>query len=508
MRKEENTLSKRDIVIVTFALLLSNAMSGIDNTIINTALPAIISDLHGIEFMGWIVAVFLLGTAVSTPLWSKLGEHIGNKRSYQLAAMFFVIGSLLEGMSSNIVFLIISRTIAGIGNGGVVSLPYIIYARMYANPRKRMQVLGFVSASYSMATIIGPIVGGYIVDTFSWHWVFYLNVPIGLVSAILVQIYYRVEKETRKTSAVDYLGATLMTLGLISLLSAIEMIGNTKLIFIAAGFVVSAILLGLMFRHEERVEDPIIPSRLFRNRPLMIDFALFTLIWGAFIGFLIYSPMWAQGLLGTSALIGGTTQIPSSITDFIGSGSVAPLRKYFTPQKVVALGIITLTISFVLLVVMGVKTPYWVLLLAAAFEGFGNGACFNELQVKVQQDAEMKDVPIATSFSFLIRMLSQTFTASIFGIIMNHALKNGVIQSGGRITMQMMNKLSDASNIGSLPKRLIPQMRIILHNGLHNIMILALILMLVALGINIWAQQLEKQKMLRSQHASEIKGTN
>ncbi len=172
-------MSKRDILIVTCALLLSNAMGGLDNTIINTALPAIISDLHGIELIGWIVAVFLLGTAVSTPLWSKLGEHVGNKKSYQLAASLFVIGSFLQGMSPNIVFLICARTLMGIGNGGMISLPYIIYARMYQNPRKRMQVLGFVSASYSMATIIGPLVGGYIVDTFSWHWVFYLNVPIG-----------------------------------------------------------------------------------------------------------------------------------------------------------------------------------------------------------------------------------------------------------------------------------------------------------------------------------------
>lgn len=122
--------SKRNTLIVTCALLLSNAMSGLDNTIINTALPAIISDLHGIEMMGWIVAIFLLGTAVSTPLWSKFGEHVGNKKSYQLAALFFVVGSLLEGLAPNMAVLIVARLLAGIGNGGVVSLPYIIYARL------------------------------------------------------------------------------------------------------------------------------------------------------------------------------------------------------------------------------------------------------------------------------------------------------------------------------------------------------------------------------------------
>lgn len=486
-------MSKRNILIVTCALLLSNAMSGLDSTIVNTALPAIISDLHGIELMGWIVAVFLLGTAVSTPLWSKLGEHIGNKQSYQLAALFFVVGSLLQGLAPNIVFLIIARTIAGIGNGGVVSLPYIIYARMYADPRKRMKVLGFVSASYSTATIIGPLVGGFIVDAFSWHWVFYLNVPIGLISAILVKIYYQLEKEPHKNKPVDYMGSILMTIGLTSLLAGIEMIGTASVTFVVIALVVAVVCLGAMVYFERGVADPIIPSRLFKNQALVIDFVLFTLIWGAFVGFLIYSPMWAQGLLGTTALIGGATQIPSSFTNFMGSGSVATLRRYFTPQRVVAIGIVMLIVSFLLLVIGGVKTPYWVLLVAGAFEGFGNGACFNELQVKVQQDAELKDVPVATSFSFLIRMLSQTFTASIFGLVMNSALRHGVSDSNGAVTMKMMNKLSDATNISSLPAKLLPQMRAILHNGLHNIMLLSLVLMFISLAINIWAQYLEKR---------------
>lgn len=469
-------------------------MSGIDNTIINTALPAIISDLHGIELMGWIVAIFLLGTAISTPLWSKLGEHTGNKQAYQLAAIFFVVGSFLQGMSPNIIFLIAARAIAGIGNGGLISLPYIIYANLYKNPRKRMQVLGFVSASYSMATIIGPLVGGYIVDAFSWHWVFYINVPIGLISAILVQIYYKSTKEVRKTSPVDYRGATLMTIGLISLLSAIEMVGTTSWSIIAPILIFAFICLTAMVYFESKAIDPIIPSRLFKNRSLLIDFTLFALIWGAFLGFLTYVPMWAQGILGTTALIGGATQIPSSFTNFMGSGSVAPLRKYFTPQKVITTGIITLTIAFILLLIMGVKTPYWILLVAGMFEGFGNGMCFNELQVKVQQDAAIDDIPVATSFSFLIRMLSQTFMASIFGIIMNRALYQGVLQSGGKITMKMMNKLSDAANVSSLPSHLIPAMRVILHNGLQHIMLLALILMLISLCVNIWGLHLEKQK--------------
>ncbi|WP_082622581.1 MFS transporter [Agrilactobacillus composti] len=487
-------MSKRNILIVTCALLLSNAMSGLDNTIINTALPAITADLHGLELIGWIVAVFLLGTAVSTPLWSKLGEHIGNKKSYQLAACCFVLGSFLQGLAPNIIFLIAARALMGLGNGGMISLPYIIYAQMYTNPRKRMQVLGFVSASYSMATIIGPLVGGYIVDTFTWHWVFYLNVPIGLISIVLIQIYYQLAPRKRPVRPFDYTGAVLLTIGLVALLTGIEFIGSAPWPASTALIAGAILVLVIMFRLETKAVDPIIPHRLFQNKALVIDFVLFTLIWGSFVGFLIYGPMWAQALLGTSALIGGATQIPGSVTDFLGSGSVEPMRRILSPQRVIAIGIITLTIAFALMAFAAINAPYWLLLVAGAFVGFGNGVCFNELQIKVQQDADRQDIPIATSFSFLIRMLSQTFTASIFGLILNQALKNGIQHSSGQITMAMMNQLSDAKNVSALPRHLIPQMRRILFTGLHNIMILSLGLMLLALGINLWAQKLERQK--------------
>lgn len=486
-------MSKRNIAIVTFALLLSNAMGGIDSTIVNTAMPAIIADLHGIELMGWIVAIFLLGTAISTPLWSKVGERMGNKLAYELAALFFIGGSFLQGMASNMPMLIISRAIAGLGNGGMVSLPYIIYAELYANPRKRMQVLGLVSASFSTATIIGPLLGGWIVDTAGWHWIFYINVPIGLLSAVLVQWFFKEKRRARKAIPVDYAGALFLTLGLVLLLSGTEMIGATTGLTLTLMFGGAAILLGILMRVESKAADPIIPGRLFKNKDLVVDFLLFTIIWGAFMGFVVYAPMWAQALLGVSALVGGATQIPGSFTNFGGSGLVAPLRGFMSPQKVIALGTWTLVGTFVIMVLLGQHGAYWWLLIAATLEGFGNGMCFNELQVKVQQDAQMEDVPVATSFSYLIRMLSQTFTAAIFGIIMNNALRKGVSQSGGHITMKMMNKLSDAGSSKTLPQHLLPQMRTIMFHGLHNIMILGLVLMLIAAALNLWALRKEKR---------------
>lgn len=483
-------MSKSNIRLVTVALLLSNVMSGIDSTIVNTALPAIIADLHGLQLMAWIVAVFLLGTAVSTLLWSKLGQRTAYKFAYQLAALTFVVGSLLQGLSPNIWVLIITRGIAGIGNGGMISLPYIMFADLYPNVRDRMKTLGLVSGFYSFATIIGPLVGGFLVDTLSWHWIFYINVPIGLLSILLVQIYYKVPRSAAVDAPLDVRGSLALVVLLVSLLGAIELIGMVKLPVILALVVLAVLAMALLLRAEKHAADPVIPLRLFRNFPLVMDFLLFTLIWGAFVSFLTYAPMWAQGLLGTTALLGGATQIPAAFTNVAGSESVPMMRRRYTPHQVLTFNILMLTISFVLMAVLNVHAPFWLLLVAGAFEGWGNGACFNELQVKVQVDAEKQDVSVATSFSFLIRMLSQTFTVAIFGLLMNQQLAKGVAAHPG-ITMAMMNKLSDSNSAASLPNHLLPAMRQILFSGLHNIMLLALALMLISLALNFYAQHKE-----------------
>lgn len=479
-------VSKKVVMIVTVALLLSNAMNGLDSTIISTALPAIISDLHGIQLMGWIVAVFLLGGAVTTPLWSKLGERIGNKQAYQISTTIFVIGALLEGLAPNIIFLIIARTVMGIGSGGMTAIPYIIYAEIYHDPIKRGKVFGYVTASFSTAAIIGPLVGGFIVDNLGWHWVFYINVPIGLASIAIIQALYQAPKITKTASKVDYLGAALLTSGLVSLLVGIEMIG--KLPIIGVGLILAlalALLAGLM-AVEQRAVDPIIPSRLFKNRYLVASFVMFFLIYGFFVGFNVYVPMWAQGLLGTTAVIGGVTQIPGSVTNFLGAQWSSNHGQKWSTRTMVMIGFAGMLIACGLLAVAGLRTSYWFLLLAGAFQGCGIGICFTVLQVSVQQQAAHRDVPIATSFSLLVRMLGQTFMSSIYSVVLNQSLTSGVAQSHGKITMNMLNELSDANSAKRLPAQLIPAMRTILHTGLHHIMGLALVLLVIGLAVNIF----------------------
>lgn len=469
-------------LLITFALLLSNAMSGLDATIVNTALPAIVSDLHGIQFMGWIVAIFLLGMAVATPLWSKFGERKGNKVAYMTATTTFAIGALCQGMAPNITWFIIARGLMGLGAGGMSTIPFIIYAQLFSDLKRRAQVIGITSASFSTASIIGPLFGGWIVDTFSWHWVFYINLPLAILSIVIVAICLKVPDHLNH-EAVDYQGAGLMVLGLVAILVGIQLLGSGALWLTVALIIAGLALLWRMHGVENRASDPIVPNRLFKNGKLVADLLIFAFLWGAFVAFNIYVPMWAQGIMGFSALIGGMTQIPGSIANFIGSELAPMSQPKLGRYGVLAVGTATFLVTFVGMSLAGPHASYLFLLVMGAFNGFGIGVCFTTLQVAVQSDAELQDVPIATSFAYLVRILSQTFMSSIYGVILNQALATGVRLHHGTITMGMLNKLSNSKTAGSLPGNLLPTMRVILFAGMHNIMLTALVLVLVVVAV-------------------------
>lgn len=477
-------MNKKQITMVTVALMLGNVMAGLDGTITNTAIPAIVSALHGIQFMGWIVAIYLLGMSVSIPIWTKIGEKITNKLAFEIALVLFVLGSTLEGLAPNIYFFLIARMIMGIGGGGMGSLPYIIAGYVFPNIKKRTQVLGYLTASFNGAAILGPLVGGWLIDALSWHWVFYINIPIGLVALLISLIYYK--PVTPKTAPVfDLQGACLLVSGLIIFLMGIQLLGLTATWIVVGLILFSLVLLIFFFLHEAKAENPIIPLSIFSNHDLNGDLILFATTWGALIAVNTYLPMWAQALLGMSALMGGMTLIPNSIVEIIASQTVATIQEKIRTFTLVMIGIVTMMISSGGLFLANDQTPLWILILIGAFSGIGVGFIFVALQVKVQIDAGMEDMATATSTSYLIRILAQTVMAAVYGVIMNLALASG-INTHSNITMHMMNELSDAKSAKLLPQSLLPEMRKIFHSGIHEIMAVSFILLLIATIFNFY----------------------
>lgn len=477
-------MNKKQVTMVTIALMLGNVMSGLDGTIINTAIPAIVASLHGIQFMGWIVAIFLLGMSISIPIWTKVGEKITNKRAFEISLALFVIGSALQGMAPNIIFFLCSRFIMGVGAGGMGSLPYIIAGYVFKNIKTRTKVLGYLTASWNGAAILGPLIGGWLIDAFSWHWVFYINIPIGLIAFLICLIYYK-PVTPKQTPVFDIPGASLLVIGLLPFLMGVQLVGLTASWIVISLIIVSLVFIVLFFIRENHAQNPIIPVSLFKNKDLDGDFLLFAFTWGAFIAVNTYLPMWAQALLGLSALLGGMTLIPNSIVEIIASQSVAAIQDHLTTFKLVFIGIFAMLISSAGMFFADLHMPIQLLAAIGAFSGIGVGFIFVVLQLKVQIDAGLKNMATATSTSYLIRILAQTVMAAVYGVIMNLNLASGVSSHPG-ITMTMMNKLSDAKSAKLLPQNLVPTMRNILHSGIKEIMLVSVILLVIALVLNFY----------------------
>lgn len=485
-------MTKQKIKLVTLALMLGNIMSGLDSTITNTSIPAIVSALDGIEYMGWIVAIYLLGMSVSIPIWTKIGERITNKLALEIALVLFVVGSTLEGMAPNIYLFLFARMIMGIGGGGMGSLPYIIAGYFFKNIKKRTQILGYLTASFNGAAILGPLLGGYIIDALSWRWVFYINIPIGLLALAICLLFFK--PVTPKSIPVfDLKGSFLLATALICFLLGIQLLEIVANWIIFAFLFVSFSLMLTFFIQERRAVNPVIPLSIFRNHDLNGDFILFAFTWGAFIAINTYLPMWAQALLGMSALIGGMTLIPNSLVEIIASQTVATLQEHMRTFYLVMIGIITMFISTLGMFLANSSTPIWLLTFLAGFAGIGVGFIFVGLQVKVQIDAGAKQMPTATSTSYLIRILAQTMMAGIYGVIMNLSLEHGIANHHG-INMQMMNQLSNAKKARLIEPETLAVMRQIFHSGIKEIMLVSIILLVVATFYNFYFNWKPKAK--------------
>lgn len=477
-------MNKKQLKITTFALLLANFMGGLDGTIINTALSSIVRDLQGIQQIGLLTSIFLFCLSISTVFWGKLGEIFGDKNMFQIAMFLFMVSALFEGLSPNMTWLIIGRGVMGLATGGMVSLPFIIYARIYTDNSERAKALGWVSAFYAVATICGPIIGGWIVDVLNWRWIFYINIPIALLSIILIQISYHEEKIKHDNISFDFKGAILLIAFLSSLLFIIENINKLSYIYIIALSLLTIVLFILLWNVEKRARNPIIPNKLLISVPYMSKNMMMFLVYGLVMGYSIYAPMWAQSILGTSATMAGATQILSSIFVIISTRCVANLFNKFSFQKIVMAGFLSIIISALFLSVANINSQYWILIISGGFQGLGMGLIFTPLQVAVQNIVDKRLLGVATTLSLLIRTLGQTFMAAIYGAILSRQLLTGVNKTNGQVTIDMINQLSNSSNMNPSTVQLIPLMKDILFSGIHLIMIIGLVLVVCGAILN------------------------
>lgn len=265
------TASKRNIILVTIALFVATFMCAIEGTIVSTAMPTIVGDLRGVALMNWVFSIFLLTNAIATPIYGKLADSIGRKPIFMIGTTIFIIGSVMSGLSNSMIILIFWRAIQGIGGGAILPVANTIIADIYPL-EKRAQVLGLNSSAWGIASVIAPLLGGFIVDNLSWHWIFFINLPIGIIVLLMIQFFLHEEKR-KIESKMDIGGTAWLTIMLLAVMYAFQVIGQTPIRWeIVAGCTILTIVSAMMFIRKERLaSDPLIPMELFGNRTFVVQ---------------------------------------------------------------------------------------------------------------------------------------------------------------------------------------------------------------------------------------------
>lgn len=473
-------LKKTNVSVVTLAIFMTTFMTAIEGTIVSTAMPTIISDLNGLDIMSWVVSAFLLMTAVSTPIYGKLADSWGRKPVFLFGITVFVIGSSLCGLSQNMLQLIIFRVIQGLGSGAIQPVAITVLADLYSLD-KRSKMLGLNNSFWGVASIIAPLLGGFIVQKLSWHWVFYLNVPIGILAAIMI-MFWLVEPRKRKPSKLDLKGTALLVIFLVSLMILLQNIGENVFVDILL-IILITISLYLFIKVEHHVKDPILPLDMLKDREFIAENTITLLVFGVVIGFEFYLPTWMQGINGASPSLAGFAVTPSSLMWIVGSFLVGIVLTKYGIQKVITGSLILILIADIALLAVPLYTPFWIFCVIAAINGAGFGTIITSAQIRSQIIVSKDNIGVATSFNTLMKYLGQTMLVSIFGIVFNMSVAKG-LKANPRLTEGMMNKIVNSQNLHTLPRALIPGLRQILHSALQSIYVVSLIAIILSFIIN------------------------
>lgn len=463
-------LRKRNIVI---AIMVAMFLGAIEGTVVTTAIPTIVKDLHGFELISWVFSTYLLTSAISTPIYGKLSDLFGRKNILSIGIVIFLIGSSLCGMSRTMYQLIAFRALQGLGTGAIFTVTYTVVGDVFCLA-ERAKVQGWLSSVWGIASVIGPFLGGFLIEYLSWHWIFFINLPFGILCIFLIQRNLK-ESFEKRTHRIDYLGAAVLSGAIITLLST-ALAGGIA----AASLAVTAILLVAFYYTETRAAEPLIPFEVFTRSNIVVNLISF-LISAVLIATDVYMPIYIQNVLGFSAMISGLSMAPLSLAWVMSSVILAKTIPRYGERVVIGLSTLILLLSCALLPTLGLKSPLYLVIIYALIMGFGFGGAFTTLTIVVQASVSYNIRGAATASNSLLRTIGQTIGVSIFGGIFNLNIINYF--NGVGIKGVKPNNLysSTGATHGLSPEAV----RLSLNSAIHIVFIALIVIAVVCLTLSL-----------------------
>jgi EmrB/QacA subfamily drug resistance transporter len=423
------------ILAIYSGLMVTLLLAALDQTIVATALPRIVSELGGITQYSWVFTAYMLGSTVTVPLYGRLGDAHGRKPLFIVAISIFLVGSALCGAAQNMVELVVFRAIQGVGAGGLFPLTLAMVG-MIVPPRDRGRYQGLIGSVFAAASIAGPLIGGFIVDNASWRWIFYVNLPVGGL-ALAVVLVTMPRRPYKQEHSIDWLGASILGLGTTALLLGLVWGGRDYPWLsgpVIGALVAAAVMLALFGLVERWVPEPILPFELLRNPTVASSVACMAFVGAAMFGTISFVPLFVQGVIGTSATSSGVVLTPlmlgAVVTSFV-SGQVVSRTGRYRPNTLV--GPLVLGAGELLLWRMGVNTTNAEAARNMVVAGIGLGMMMQIFVLSVQNSVPRWQMGSATALTQFSRSIGATLGVTLMGVIVNQRLPANVRAEGAVI---------------------------------------------------------------------------